>query len=133
MSWHEAVAEMAEGLDEEFGAEAIHSPMIAKPNERWRPDPARPGYMLIGIFAERQDWMGAGQRAATRDGLKHTRLSSSSTTFSALRCAFTHAPTQGDRITIVHLGRDFRVQDISYLMPTRMLLTLESIEAIPAS
>lgn len=131
--WLDDVRQMGAELDEEMGTAAIHTPMIAKANERWRPNPSHQEYQIIGIFEEVLDFMGQGQRAVTKDGLKSTQLASSMVTFSALAAAFQVAPTQGDRISIPKLGRGFRVQDIRYRMPGRTLLVLEDVEAIPAS
>lgn len=128
MSWDDALAELSGALDEEFQTPGRITPMLARPNSRAAPDPKRPPFDIIGIFHENHRY--AGDSARNSDGLKETKIASTECSFEAERERFASKPTQGDIIELVKLGRRFRVMDITYGMPGRTKLILESLERL---
>ncbi|WP_296201472.1 hypothetical protein [uncultured Hyphomicrobium sp.] len=128
MSWNDDLASLSEALDETFGTQAVMHPMLARPNSRAAPDPKRPSFSIVGIFHENHRY--AGDSARNSDGLKETKIASTECSFEAERGCFVSKPTQGDIIELVELGRRFRVMDITYGMPGRTKLILESLERL---
>lgn len=131
MSWLDHLVELSDGLDEEFGVLATVTPMVARPNQRAAPDPKRRPFNVIGIFHEGHRYAGDTTRAS--DGLHESKLASTIITFSAPRRCFDYPPTQGDRIEIVELCRNFRIADITFEMPGRTMLVLEALDRLEMS
>ncbi len=130
MTWLQDLKGMAEMFDDEFGTTALISGMMARVNERARPDQNRPQFEIIGIFSEHYRPMGDGRYS--RDGLSETMISSTAASFSLMPTCCPWLPTQGDHVLVCELGRLFRVSDVQRHIQHRSLLVLEAMGANPA-
>ena len=132
MSWiTDTLGDLREAVEDAFQTCAIHTPMIAKPNERAKADPTRLAYDLVGIFDEPAQNVSIDQ--SRKDGLNATHISSTNPTFAAQLSRFRFAPMQGDLIDLPEIGRRFRVHDIKRDIPGMSVLALEDLGRIPAA
>lgn len=132
MTWiTDTLAELREAVEDAFQTVGIHTPMIAKPNERAKADATRPPYELVGIFDEPAQNVSIDQ--SRKDGLNATHISSTNPTFSVQVSRFQYLPTQGDLIELPEIGRRFRVNDIRRDIPGMSVLALEDLGRIPAA